>query len=185
MDLWNNQPLMDFIGYLGQFFFIFAVCLFAFNVLSEFIPKSSGWQKYERKVDEWRNRWMRKIRGAAQSMAAVLLLSASCLGALIIQAWRLRPSIITQHNVVVYGQGENGDWNFTSDEEPGGDAFRPCPDERKGVDDMLRQASVSPPYIADYAKWEELVKCKSISRSDLGFFFKDEHNNFTYRKVGQ
>jgi hypothetical protein len=94
-----------------------------------------------------------------------------------------RYSIVTENHVSILSQSEDGDFIYTSDEEPNGGAFRPCPEDAKnGVDTpKLLQQAVG--YVADYAKWEERGTCKSILRKDLGFWFRDSRNNFTYRRI--
>ena len=144
-------------------------------------------------VDRWLlsiETWMRKrTKGAASYWATPYLFGLVCVIAITAQAWRLRFNIVTEHNVVVYSQDSNGDWNYSSDEKPNGDTFRSCPEDKSlakiDVNGILKQASEPPPYIADYASWEERGTCRSIARSDLGFFFKDKHNNFTYRRLGE
>lgn len=180
-----SQPMTDFFGFLARFFFICAACLFGFGLLSDFMPRqSTRWTRYEKKWDEWRSEWTRRIRGMAQSMATVWLFALACLGVLVIGAWRNRPSVVIQHNVAIYRQLDNGDWVMRSDEDPSL-VWRTCPEDSQGgvdVNGLLQQAVG---YVADYAKWEERGTCKSILRSDLGFWFRDEHNNFTYRKIEQ
>ena len=88
--------------------------------------------------------------------------------------------IVTEHNVAILRKLDNGDFAYVSREEPAGSTYRVCPeDARNGVrtEDMLSQAVG---YIADYAIWEERGSCRSIVRSDLGFWWKDANTNFEY-----
>lgn len=92
------------------------------------------------------------------------------------------PNIVTQHHVAVYGRLEDGDWRMASDEDRSL-VFRPCPSDERGgvrVNDILEQAIG---YVAEKATWEERGNCKSILRADLGFWFKDEANNFNYERI--
>lgn len=178
-----KQVVTDYFGYLAQFFFICAALLFVFGVLSDFMPKQSPrWMRYETKWHEWRNRWIRKIKGMAQSAAVVWIFAISCLMVLILGAWMHRRGTVVQHNVVIYGQDLDGDWVMSSDEDPNL-VFRVCKsDTESGLDvDGLLRSAIN--YVADYAQWEERGTCKSILRADLGFWFKDKHNNFTYRRI--
>lgn len=119
-----------------------------------------------------------------EGMKASLFLSAVILALLTLGAWRMsRQTIVTQHNVVILHRTDAGDYPFLSSEQPNGDTFRPCLSDTKGgvdVDGMLSQATG---YVAETARWEERGTCKSILRSDLGFWFKDAANNFSYRRI--
>jgi len=91
--------------------------------------------------------------------------------------------LVTENHVAILGEAPNGDFHFASDEEPNGGSFRPCPDDVKSGIDTPELLKKGIGYIADYATWEERGTCKSIWRSDMGFWFKDKRNNFTYRRV--
>ena len=91
-------------------------------------------------------------------------------------------NVVTQHNVVIYRQLSNGDWMMSSDEDPDL-VFRPCVDDANGGVDVNGLLAQGVGYIAEHATWEERGTCKSILRSDLGFWFRDRANNFTYKKV--
>lgn len=93
-----------------------------------------------------------------------------------------RENIVTAHHVAVLRQLDNGDWAMRSDEDASL-VFRPCSDDvTRGVDvnGLLTQGIG---YIADYARWDERGTCKSILRSDLGFWFKDAATNYEYRRI--
>lgn len=130
-------------------------------------------------------------KGRASEVTFVWLTSACILAWLCIYAYGSRVTKVTEHNIVVYRQLQNGDWAMSSDEERGL-VFRPCPDDLAhgvDVDAILRQASIADNqgkgYIADYASWEERGTCKSILRVDLGFWFRTEKHNFEYRRTEQ
>jgi len=92
-------------------------------------------------------------------------------------------SIVTEHHVAIFSRQDNGDFSYKSDEEPSGGSYRVCPDDiHNGVDTaaMLNQGVG---FIADYAIWEERGTCKSIVRSDAGFWWKDEETNFQYVRI--
>jgi hypothetical protein len=106
-----------------------------------------------------------------------------CCGALIMGAMRIPESnVVTQHHVKVYEQRKDGQWRMSSDEDKSL-MFNPCPEDERGgvhVDKLLEKGKG---YIADVAKWQERGNCKSILRSDLGFWFLDEENQFTARRI--
>src|SRR5271156_1181149 len=86
---------------------------------------------------------------------------------------KYRTQTVVEHNVVIVRRLDDGDFAFISDEEPKGGSFRPCAaDAANGldVDGLLTQAIG---YMAASAAWEERGTCKSILRSDLGFWFRD------------
>lgn len=178
-----KRVMTDFFGYLAWSFFIFAVCLFVFGLLSDFMPKQSPlWTRYERKWEEWRNEWIKRIKGMAQSAAIVWMFAIACLMVLILGAWMHRGGTVIQHNVVIYGQDLDGDWVMSSDEDPNL-VFRPCKSDLAAGLDVNGLFKEAVNYVADYAQWEERGTCKSILRADLGFWFKDKHNNFTYKRI--
>ena len=105
-------------------------------------------------------------------------------GALVVMAVTMLPrdNVVTQHHVAVLGQLPDGDWAMESDEDSSL-VFRVCPDdERRGVHvTAMFQKAIG--YVADEAKWQERGECKSIFRSDLGFWFRDKNNNFSYERI--
>ena len=94
-----------------------------------------------------------------------------------------REAVVTENHVAIIGKLENGDFAFVSDEEPHGGTFRPCAEDSRAGVDTPALLSQGVGYIADSASWEERGVCKSILREDLGFWFKDKRNNFTYRRL--
>lgn len=127
---------------------------------------------------------MRKIRekGQGHSLGIAYTFSGCCLIFIILGVAAQRSNVVVEHNVAIYRQLSDGDWVMSSDEEPSL-VFRPCPDDKMGGVDVNGLLTQAIGYVADEARWEERGTCKSILRADLGFWFRDKHNNFTYRKV--
>ena len=90
--------------------------------------------------------------------------------------------VVTEHNVLVRFQQPDGDWVMSSDEDASL-VFRPCPSDIASGIDVNGLLTKGVGYVAEHASWVELGTCKSILTDDLGFWFKDSSNNFTYRKV--
>lgn len=102
---------------------------------------------------------------------------------LVYGASRFRENVVTQHDVAILRQMDNGDFAFVSREEPNGDTFRACPEDIKaGVNTVgLLKSGIG--YIAETATWGERGTCKSLLRPEWNFWFKDAANNFQYRRV--
>jgi hypothetical protein len=98
---------------------------------------------------------------------------------------KYRTETVVEHHVTILGKLEDGDFAFTSDEEPQGGAFRPCAADLANKLDVVGLLTESVHYTAEVAKWEERATCKSILRADLGFWFRDKNNNFTYARINQ
>lgn len=125
----------------------------------------------------------RKVNRGLARWAPLWFVAFICAG-LVYGLTRLpKDTVVTENHVAIIGQLNNGDFAFVSDEEPHGGTFRPCPDDERSGVDVSGILTKGVGYIADYAKWEERGNCKSILRSDLGFWFKDKRNNFTYERV--
>lgn len=142
-------------------------------------------KRWMRLVEKWGQAWRRtkkKVDGWMLPAPIAITLSLICLGLLVGAAYSSRSNTVTEHNVAIYRQLDDGDWLMSSDEEQY-IVFRPCAaDTASGVDvNGLLKLAVG--YVADEARWEERGTCKSILRSDLGFWFRDEHNNFAYKRV--
>ena len=90
--------------------------------------------------------------------------------ALTVVLWAARPQYetVTEHNVKVFRQLGENEWAMQSDEQ-GYFVFRGC-------EDFPNADVIWAGFIADKAKWEERGKCKSIRRSDLGFWWRDHHD---------
>jgi hypothetical protein len=113
-----------------------------------------------------------------------LIFAFSCLGILLYGATKIpKYAIVTEHHVAILERLSDGDFAFTSDEEPNGGAYRVCPDDAHNGIDTTSILNQGVGYIADYAVWEEQGKCKSIVHADLGFWFVDAANNFKYVKI--
>lgn len=127
--------------------------------------------------------WLFFRRSSGNSKYAPVWFSLFCGAVMVFGAVRMsHENIVTNHHVAVLKQLDNGDWAMRSDEDESL-VFRPCRnDAERGVDvnGMLTQGIG---YIADYARWDERGTCKSILRSDLGFWFKDKATNFEYRRI--
>jgi hypothetical protein len=91
-------------------------------------------------------------------------------------------NVVTQHHVKVYEQRKDGQWRMSSDEDKSL-MFNPCPEDEQGGVHVNKLLEKGKGYIADVAKWQERGNCKSILRSDLGFWFLDEENQFTARRI--
>jgi len=76
--------------------------------------------------------------------------------------------IVTKHNVKVLKLIRPNEWAMSSDED-GLFVYQGCTDF---PNDRVIWAG----YIADHAKWEEQGNCKSIRRSDLGFWWSRDEN---------
>jgi len=94
-----------------------------------------------------------------------------------------KPNVVTEHDVAIIRQDESGDFLYVSREQPGGDVFRVCPDDKLGGVDTAALLRQGVGYIAEHAIWEEHGICKSILKPEWGFWFKDKENNFTYREI--
>lgn len=162
------------------------------TTLSKTTKLASRWWKIGERRDE--NKGFSRIWGTVLSL--VLVASWALWGGMAIrdhyqikaleaELAKYRSSTVVEHHVAIFGELYRGDWSYASDEEPNGGVFRICPsDLANGVDvsGMMKQAVG---YVAYVAKWEERGTCKSILRSDLGFWWRNETNNFAYRKTGQ
>jgi hypothetical protein len=95
---------------------------------------------------------------------------------------KYRSDTVTEHHVLFSAQLDDGDFSFTSDEEPQGGAFRPCPADIANHLDVPGILAEAIGYNADVAIWEERGTCKSILRADLGVWFKDKNTNFKYAR---
>jgi hypothetical protein len=99
------------------------------------------------------------------------------------QIAKYQAETVVEHHVAILARLDNGDFAYRSDEEPQGSAYRACyADKHNGVDTvaMLNQAVG---YVADYAIWEERGLCKSILRSECGFWWKDANTHFKYVRI--
>lgn len=132
-----------------------------------------------RASQSWK-RAKRNVSGRADY--APIWFSVFVMAALAYGVSRQHFNVVTQHNVEVYRQLENGDWMMSSKEDPDL-VFRPCPDDTRSGVDVNGLLSQAVGYVAETARWEERGTCKSILRSDLGFWFRDRANNFTYRRI--
>lgn len=123
-------------------------------------------------------------RAKGTSKYAPIWFTLFCCTGLIYGGWRMsKDSIVTEHDVAILRELDNGDFAFVSREQPRGDTFRPCPEDIKaGIDvpGMLHQAVG---YVAETARWSERGTCKSLLQPDWEFWFKDEANNFQYRRT--
>lgn len=169
----------DVLSWLAYCFCGYAAFLLAWTVWKGRRPKHAArWMKFVADLRKARN----KVDGWASSLAASWMFAIACVSVLVFVSWRARSNVVTEHNVIVCRRLDDGDWQMTSDEETDL-VFRPCPsDAYNGVDvDGLLRSAVG--YVADYARWEERGTCKSILRADLGFWFRDKHNNFAFRRI--
>lgn len=135
-------------------------------------------------------RWMRFIASLRRfkeqgtlrlnEIFAAVVFASFCLVFLGFQSRNIGYPIVVEHNVVVKYQQPDGDWVMQSDEDPSL-VFRPCADDIAAGIDVNGLLTESKGFIAERAIWEERGRCKSIERADLGFWFKDRENDFTYR----
>lgn len=97
-------------------------------------------------------------------------------------------SVVRENHVAILKKLPDGDFAYSSDEEPNGGVFRPCESDIRGGIDVIGmlQAALDKNgnnYMADYAEWEERGTCKSIWKTEYGFWFKDKATNFEYRRI--
>jgi hypothetical protein len=101
---------------------------------------------------------------------------------------KYRTDQVIEHDVQFFGQDKYGDWFGTSREEPNSLVYHKCPgDLTNGLDvDGIIRPAVQGHYVADHAIWEERGDCKSILRSDQGFWWPSSFNSstkeLTYRR---
>lgn len=163
------------------------VCYFAFNDptvrsnLSRFSKKMS--QPFAGVLAWKRTRIRTKKDKGYVSYWPLYFVAAWCVGMGAGISKLPKPNVVTEHNVAIVGKTDDGDFAFISDEERGGGAFRVCPtDKQEGIDaDAILSQGIG--YIADFATWQERGTCKSIVRSDWGFWFLTKQNRFTYRRI--
>lgn len=186
------------LSWLAYCFCGYAACLVAWTLWKGRRPRhAERWmkwidergQKWQKWQEHWQERWRRtkasskdRIDGWTSSWLVVSIFALGCCSLLAFAAYHQRPNLVTEHNVVIYRQLSDGDWQMSSDEESDL-VFRPCPDDGAGGVDVNGLFASAVGYVADYAKWEERGTCKSILRSDLGFWFRDKHNHYEYRKA--
>lgn len=173
--MWAHWVLAT-VGLLGWCFCGYAIFLFAWTLWKHARPKHA--QMWMRLVAKWSRL---KDKGWANSLALPYLFALVCTVLLITAAYRNRANVVTEHNVAVYGQLDNGDWLMSSDEQPSL-IFRPCPEDiSSGIDvnGMFRQAIG---YVAHQATWQERGVCKSLQRPEWEFQWKNK-DHLNYRKV--
>jgi hypothetical protein len=125
----------------------------------------------------------RHINKKGIALIRSLFLALACTMAVFAFSYQPKYEVVTEHNVAILEQLNDGDFAYKSDEKPEGDIYRPCEIDRKhGIDvtGMLRQAIG---YVADKATWQERGTCKSILRPEWQFWFRDANNSFTYVRV--
>jgi|SRR5580700_114951 hypothetical protein len=175
--------LAQLVGYLGWL----VGCYYALLVVLKLWKRSrtnlsqnctnfaSGFKRLKRKEKNSR------LGGARWG---ALCFACCCCAGLTYGAYRIpKITVVHENHVAIIEQLDNGDFAFKSDEEPNGDTFRPCLDDVKSGVDTVAILTQGVGYIADYAVWEERGTCKSIVRKECGFWFKDVHNNFQYRRI--
>jgi uncharacterized protein Usg len=91
---------------------------------------------------------------------------------------RYRNDTVVEHHILFGSKLDDGDFSYTSDEEPQGGAFRPCQSDIANHLDVPGILSKAEGYYADFGAWEERGTCKSILRADIGFWFKDKNTKF-------
>jgi hypothetical protein len=96
---------------------------------------------------------------------------------------KYRTATVVEHNVVFLSQLKDGDFAYKSDEEPDGGAYRPCRADMMNGLDVTGILSQAIGYVAEHTKWEERGVCKSILRSDLGFWWVDSNTDFKPRRI--
>ena len=85
--------------------------------------------------------------------------------------------IVSRHNVKVLQKVAENKWWMTDDEDRQGFLFTACPDFPNGT-------VIWAGYIAREARWQEQGACKSIRRSDLGFWWSRDEQ-FNARRIDQ
>lgn len=173
---WMNTPIMkEFIQLLAFSIGGYVLCIIVSKILS-------GGFTAKLRIRLGQSLFRMREKGKASSLTLSWLMSIAIVCWLCIYAYSSRSTKVTQHNVAIHAQLENGDFVMSSDEEESL-VFRPCQDDiQHGVDvnGLLTQGIG---YVADYASWEERGTCKSILQDDLGFWFRTENNKFTYKRV--
>jgi hypothetical protein len=91
-------------------------------------------------------------------------------------------STVVQHNFEDFGQLDDGDFAYRSDEEPRGSTWRPCPTDKHNGVDTAKILIEGTGFIAVEARWEDRGICRSILRADLGFDWRTSANNFKYAR---
>ena len=167
--MWVQRVLLT-VGWLGWFFCGYATFLFVWTLWKHARPKhAQKWMQLVAKLGKLKDKGTAQLRNVW--VTGVLM---TCCAIFVLAMTRpVRYPIVQEHNVAVFGRLADGDWLMSSDEE-GKFAYRPCLDF--DATPILTQAIG---YVALRAKWEERGACKSIRAAGLGFWWRDENNQYT------
>lgn len=130
------------------------------------------WTIWKRKRPKHAEKWMRfllKIRKAKDKVergwapATLVIFIATMLAIFTMGAKQYNDApIVEKHNVrVIQKVGENA-WSMSDDQGPF--LYTAC-------NDFPNETVIWAGYVAKKARWQEFGKCKSIRRSDLGFWW--------------